>query len=149
MYHYGIEIGNGGKYAYYNCVLIVLLWNWNEKAKTKMIEIGKVLIVLSWNLNIKGRSLKIIKLCNVLIVPYWNWNSDGKYVLGDGKLSFNCTIMELKCRYLCNNQANRSCVLIVPLWNWNLYAEIGKILTDGFNCTILELKWNWLCHVAS
>ena len=61
--------------THYADVLIVSSWNWNIGVSQLANALNVVLIVLSWNLNIKGRSLKIIKLCNVLIVLSWNWNS--------------------------------------------------------------------------
>ena len=125
-------------------VLIVPLWNWNDKTTSAptvtlpsfnrtFMELKLatllftswtllVLIVPLWNWN-AARSTKEIGMPRVLIVPLWNWNYH------------ECLLAKLPFS-----------VLIVPLWNWNNCLLAQELQRTRFNRTFMELKFNKLMY---
>ena len=99
----------------FNCTFMELKSGCNHSSISKLI----VLIVPLWNWNDKDTK-EPVWIESVLIVPLWNWNKD---TIADNKTTihrFNCTFMELKCRSSIDWRYIKLCVLIVPLWNWNM-----------------------------
>ena len=118
-------------------VLIVPLWNWNDRLPACFVVAYLVLIVPLWNWNsIVAKTIFTLECSNrtfmelkfiwltlmlrsfsVLIVPLWNWN------LGR---SFYLRLLDY--------------VLIVPLWNWNTTTRTNGFSISCSNRTFMELK---------
>ena len=132
-------------------VLIVPLWNWNDKGGDPEEFKQMVLIVPLWNWNETPRRYHHAWWI-VLIVPLWNWNTESRPVTDMGQGS-NRTFMELKWRSRLTLQrwvlsSNRTfmelklrngvewflwlSVLIVPLWNWNVTTVHVNLGVDRF-----------------
>ena len=129
-------------YNYYDeyimtLVLIVPLWNWNDRVQT-----------LSGFFCCFNRTFMELKLTFasgtgthpfVLIVPLWNWNPTHEAAMFL-KTCFNRTFMELK---LLTENLPRAVptVLIVPLWNWNIVKNVNN--SGNFLVLIVPLNpWN-------
>ena len=69
-----LKPGEVSVYSGFLKVLIVPLWNWNDKTVSGLILRNVVLIVPLWNWNSEDRADGRI-FREVLIVPLWNWNS--------------------------------------------------------------------------